>query len=164
MLLSRAMGLDATTDEQSHEASLIYAIGRVSQGIRRELRTRLAPWQVSVQEYTTLSVLDARPGLSNAQLARRAMITPPSMIEMLAKLERRGLVQRDVDPANARILRTALTPQGRELLLAASPAVQDVEDQLLEGVSARDSDVARAVMLEAMRRLSQRDRGRSGAD
>jgi DNA-binding MarR family transcriptional regulator len=85
------------------EASLIYIVGRVNQGVRREMRARLAPLNLSVQEYTALSVLRARPGLSNAQLARRSLVTPQSMIEILAKLERRGLVKRAVDPEHARI-------------------------------------------------------------
>src|SRR5207302_776665 len=35
---------------------------------------QLSALGISVQEYTTLSVLRARPGLSNAQLARRALL------------------------------------------------------------------------------------------
>ena len=58
------------------------------------MRARLAEWELSVQEYTSLSVLGARPGLSNAQLARRALVTPQSMIEILSKLESRGGVGR----------------------------------------------------------------------
>ena len=67
----------------------IYAVGRFNQGIRREMRTRLKAFSLTVQEFTTLSVLAARPGFSNAQLARRALVTPQSMIEMpLAKLSK----------------------------------------------------------------------------
>lgn len=98
---------------QDHEASLTYVVGRVNQGIRREMRARLAQWKLSVQEFTTLSVLSTRPGLSNAQLARRALVTPQSMIEILSKLERRGLVRREVDPDHARILRSD-SPHPRE--------------------------------------------------
>jgi hypothetical protein len=51
-------------------------------------------------------VLRARPGLSNAQLARRSLVAPQSI---LAKLERRGLVGREVDPGHGRILRATPT-------------------------------------------------------
>src|ERR1700692_4871710 len=114
---------------RSHEASLLYVVGRVNQGIRREMRERLAEWDLSVQEYTALSVLQTRPGLSNAQLARRALITPQSMIEILAKLERRTLVARQVDPGHRLILRATLTPAGQELLKAADPAIRAIQDQ-----------------------------------
>lgn len=149
------MHQDATTSEQAHDASLIYAIGRVGQGIRRGLRSCLEECGLSVPEYTTLSVLDARPGLSNAQLARRALVAPPSMIEVLAKLERRGLVRRDGDPERANILRAELTPAGRDLLNAANPAVRAFESRLLAGVSPGEREVASRVMLTAMRQLSQ---------
>jgi len=45
------------------QPSLIYVIGRVDQGVRRELRVRLAPLALSVPDVTTLSVLRGRSGL-----------------------------------------------------------------------------------------------------
>ncbi len=116
--------------------SLIYAVGRVNQGIRREMRSRLKAFSLTVQEYTTLSVLGARPGLSNAQLARRALVAPQSMIEILAKLESRRLVSRTVDPENARVLRAELTGAGRTLLRRADPVIAEVEQQMLDAMTA----------------------------
>ena len=139
---------------ESRTPSLIYVVGRVHQGIRREMRTRLAEIGLSVQEYTTLSVLGARPGLSNAQLARRSLVTPQSMIEILGRLERRGLAVRQVDPRHARILRATLTAKGRELLEIADPAVAAVQEQMLADVPERDRKVVLEGMLSAMNRLS----------
>jgi DNA-binding MarR family transcriptional regulator len=119
---------------QPHEASLIYAVGRVHQYVRREMGARLAPWQLTVQEYTALSVLRARPGLSNAQLARRALVAPQSMLEILAKLERRQLITRALDPGHGRILRTTPTEAGLALLTGADPAVAAIQDEVLAGV------------------------------
>jgi DNA-binding MarR family transcriptional regulator len=137
---------------ESRTPSLIYVVGRVNQGIRREMRTRLAECGLSVQEYTALSVLSARPGLSNAQLARRSLVTPQSMIEILGKLESRDLVTRAVDPKHARILRATLTDKGRDLLMVADPAVAAVQEQMLADVPERD----RAIVLEGMRSVMNR--------
>ena len=115
---------------RSDEASLIYAVGRVHQFVRREMATRLAPFQLTVQEYTALSVLRVRPGLSNAQLARRSLVAPQSMLEILAKLERRGLVARAVDPRHGRIRRAAPTEAGLTLLARADPGVEGVQDEV----------------------------------
>jgi DNA-binding MarR family transcriptional regulator len=134
----------------------MYIVGRVNQGIRREMRARLAQWSLSVQEYTTLSVLDARPGLSNAQLARRALVTPQSMIEILGKLERRGLVQREVDPDHGRILRAELTPAGIDLLREADPRIGAIQDAMLESVPEAERKAAMRAMHVAMRNLSAR--------
>src|SRR6478672_559429 len=134
--------------------SFIYVVGRAEHGIRREMRNRLAQCGLSVQEYTALSVLGARPGLSNAQLARRSLVTPQSMIEILARLESRGLLARQVDPRHARILRATLTVKGRELLNAADPAVAAVQEQMLADVPEGDRKVVLDGMLSAMNRLS----------
>jgi DNA-binding MarR family transcriptional regulator len=135
------------------QPSLIYVIGRVGQGVRRELGARLAPLALSVPDVTTLSVLRSRSGLSNAQLARRALITPQSMLEVLASLERRGLVLRRADRANARIMRAELTASGRRMLERADPVVAALEDELLAAVSPARRAHARDALLAAMDEL-----------
>jgi DNA-binding MarR family transcriptional regulator len=142
----------------AHEASLIYVVGRVHQGLRREMRTRLGEFHLSVQEYTALSVLKARPALSNAQLARRALVTPQSMIEILAKLEARGLVKRRVDRNHQRILRAELTPEGENLLAAADPAIRAIHEKVLAGVPARQREIANTALLTVMKNLSSGQR------
>ena len=78
-------------DINPNDTLLIYIVGRVDQGIRQEMRLRLAEWDLSVPEFTALAVLKRRPGLSNAQLARRVRwVRPQSMNEILVKLEDRG--------------------------------------------------------------------------
>ena len=126
----------------------MYVVGRVNQGIRRAMRVGLRPWGLSVQQYTTLSILAARPDLSNAQLARRALVTPQSM------LERRGLVQRRADPTHGQILRATLTPAGNALLKTADPAVEEIHAQIFDGLSAPERAAAERALRRAMGRLS----------
>jgi len=142
--------------DSGHETTLIYVIGRVDQGIRRAMRAGLADFELSVAQYTTLSVLDTLPGLSNAQLARRALVTPQSMIEILGTLERRGLVRRALHPGHARILRARLTDDGCAVLQAADTRVRAIEDEMLAGVSQRERAAALRVMRAAMDSLSGR--------
>lgn len=139
-----------------HEASLIYVVGRVNQGIRRRMRASLSQWNLSVQEFTALSVLSARPGLSNAQLSRRALVTPQTMLEILSKLETRGLVQRDVDPTHNRVLRAELTAAGTDLLRAAAPEIDLIQGGVLASVSEEDRAATMRTMSIAMTNLSGR--------
>jgi DNA-binding MarR family transcriptional regulator len=133
--------------ERKGDTSLIYAIGRVNQGIQRQLRAHLKAVGLSIQEYTALSVLAARPSLSNAQLARRALVAPQSMLEILAKLEQRDLITRATDPSHALIRRAQLTEDGRALLAQAEPAANKVEQELLAHIPAAD----RAATMRALR-------------
>lgn len=133
--------------------SLVYVVGRVNQGIRRELRSRLTEFDLSVPELTALSILARRPGLSNAQLARRSMVTPQSMIEILAELEARGLVARSVDPDHGRILRAQLTAEGERLVAATEPAIAEIQNEMLRDVDPEHRAIVLDAMLKAMQRL-----------
>jgi DNA-binding MarR family transcriptional regulator len=144
------------------EVSLVYVIGRVNHGIRREMRGLLSEWDLSVPEFTALSILWRRPGLSNAQLARRTMVTPQSMIEILAGLETRKLVSRSVDPNHGRILKSELTAEGARVVAAAQIAIDEIQEQLLEGVSQDHRVVLMDAMLAAMQRLQPKRNGARG--
>jgi DNA-binding MarR family transcriptional regulator len=146
----------------THDALLIYIVGRVDQGIRQEMRLRLADWDLSVPEFTALAVLKRRPGLSNAQLARRSLVRPQSMNEILVKLEGRGLLRREVDPDHARILRAALTPEGLDVLAAAEPAVNAIQDELFAEVSESQRQVMIDGLRSAMEKLRSGRRGDTG--
>jgi DNA-binding MarR family transcriptional regulator len=150
----RRKGKRSSPNGRQLDPSLVYVVGRVDQAVRREMRKRLAAWDLSVPEYTTLSVLRRRPGLSNAQLARRTMVTPQSMIQILARLEERELVRREVDPAHKRILRGEVTREGEELLAQADPAVNAIQDEMLRDVPDEQRAAVLDGMVKAMRRLS----------
>jgi DNA-binding MarR family transcriptional regulator len=144
----------ASASSQDELPTFVYLIGRVNQGVRRELQRRLAPHELSVAELTALSVLQHRPGLSNAQLARRSLITPQSMNDVVATLEQRGLVERRVDPSHGRILRTRLTRAGRRMLGRTDPIIEGLQAELLQDIPARDRDTVLRGLICATRRLS----------
>ena len=58
---------------------LAYALGRLHAVYRAALANELRRHDLTVPEFTALSVLGPGSGLSNAQLARRSMVTPQAM-------------------------------------------------------------------------------------
>jgi DNA-binding MarR family transcriptional regulator len=130
-LIQHGMMSDASTQPGGAEAPLLsYTVGRLDRAIRQRLREILAPYKLSVPQFTTLSVIKRRPGLSNAQLARRALILPQSMIQVIAELETRGLVTRTPAVAHNRVLEAVLTAQGRELVDSAERDTRAFEAEL----------------------------------
>ena len=110
---------------------LTYVVGRLDRIIRTRLGEILGPLELTVAQFTMLSVLARRPGLSNAQLARRALILPQSTLQVLSALESRKLVVRT--PARGRVLTAQLTPAGRALLVVAETATRALEAEMLDG-------------------------------
>ena len=135
------------------EPRVSYLVGTLDRVLRRRLGDALEPHGLSLPEYTTLSVLHFRSGLSNAQLARRSLITPQAMNEVLRRLERRGLVRRRADPGHGRVRPAALTAAGTALLGAADASVDAVERAMLGGAGAANGESLRAQLELALRGL-----------
>ncbi len=142
-----------TDHETGPEPRFVYLIGRVDRGLRALMEEALRELDLSIPEYTAMSVLERRPGLSNAQLARRSLIAPQSMIHVVARLEERGLLERRVDPSHARILPTHLTKDGETALQRAHERVGALEDELLGDLSDRDREVVRDALGSIVTRL-----------
>ena len=112
-----------------------YLVGRLNRVLRRRLGSALAPFKLSVPQYTTLSVLHARGNLSNAELAKRAFTSPQAMNEVIQGLEARKLVTRQASSSHGRIVQLLLTQRGLEVMHECDAAVQRLEQAMLGGLT-----------------------------
>jgi DNA-binding MarR family transcriptional regulator len=104
-----------------------YLVARLERAIRRTMDEQLKEYGLTVPQYVALWFLREREGLSNAQLARRCLVAPQSMSEVILALESGGYIRRAPDMLNRRILRTVLTPRGEEVLAACDNVVEEME-------------------------------------
>jgi DNA-binding MarR family transcriptional regulator len=150
--------IPATMDhiDWNRPTKFLYLIGLIDRGIQRELPKCLEPHGLSIPEHVTLTNLKYTPGLSNAELARRALVTPQSMNEVVARLEHRGLVVRKQDPDHGRILMAELTDEGAELIDAARPSVAALEEEILGGIPREEFVRMRAHLIGVLERLKAR--------
>jgi DNA-binding MarR family transcriptional regulator len=123
------------TADQAAGPSLLYAVKQVELAVRAHLDELLRPSGTTVLQYTALTVLERRSGLTSAELARNAFVTPQSMGDLVTALERRDLVTRHRDPRHARRLLISLTPAGQELLTRMEPQVRELEERMLGGLA-----------------------------
>ena len=132
---------------------LSYIIGRLDRVISQRIDEYISPYDLSVTQYTTLSVLSHRSGLSNAQLARRAYVTPQAMNQVLAQLAHAGLIERESHATHGRILCINLTEQGKTVLAVCDAAVEAMEQQMLNGVDFAERESLRKVLIGCVRAL-----------
>lgn len=143
----------AAAARSAREPTISYVMGRLDLALRRNLSEGLASVGVTLPQYTALSVLRDRGALSNAQLARRVLITPQSTIKVIAALEKKGLIARVPDPDHGRILRTLLTPGGQDVLDACDRVAQQVEAKMLEQLSPEQRAALHAGLKSCVRNL-----------
>jgi DNA-binding MarR family transcriptional regulator len=111
-----------------------YLIGRLHRVLRSALDEGIRAHGLTIAQYTALSILGDRPGLSNAQLARRSFMSAQSANQVMHVLEDLKLVRRNVDPNHGRIARAELTARGRTVLAACEEVVDECEIALLRSV------------------------------
>jgi DNA-binding MarR family transcriptional regulator len=141
------------------EPRLSYVIGRLDRQLRRRLSAALEPSGVTLPAYTALSVLRVHDGLSNARLARRSLVTPQSMSEVLAQLVAQGHVRRAAEPGHRRVVRIELTAGGREVLARCDRAVDAVEHELLAELGAGEAAGLRETLIRCSRVLAREHTG-----
>ncbi len=116
-------------------------LGQLDIELRRE-------HQLSVTEFDVLITLFNAEGrrLRMTDLAGRVMLSPAGLTHLVTRLERDGLVRREVDPADRRKWFTVLTPEGDHALARARVTHNDVlRRSILQATSAAERRVLQKV-------------------
>ncbi len=135
---SLATTRDAPATDPPFQWGMIYLLARIFYGMRGRTEDGLKPFGLTPMQVTILATLDRWDGLSSAELSRRFRVTPQTMGEMIANLERRSLLARSQDPANRRALKLNLTSEGRKMTRLCDEALDGVEAEMFKGLSERD--------------------------
>lgn len=115
------------------------AIGLQLKQTQAALRSRmdgaLREIGLTTPQYACLEWLAQMPGISNAELARRAFVTRQTMNTLLRALRDRGLVTRAEEAPVGRALPTRLTPDGETLLRQAADRTTKINDAMVENLT-----------------------------
>jgi DNA-binding MarR family transcriptional regulator len=135
---------------------LLYLIKQLELAVRSQLDEVLRPVAITPLQYTALTVLERRSGLSTAALARNAFVTDQSAADMVAVLEERGLIARLPDPADRRSRVLRLTEQGVALLDRLRDDVAEIEARMLASLPVEEAVEFRRYVIACRGALSER--------
>jgi DNA-binding MarR family transcriptional regulator len=142
-------GTSADTDTKK----LSIRLRRLANHLERELRRELAAEGIEVWELEMLLALRRAPGqcLSAGALLRASQVTSGAITNRIARLEKRGLVRRDVDPGDRRQVLVTLTESGQRradcILAIKTTAEQRLLGQASPDAIARMSEDLRNLLL-----------------
>lgn len=134
--------MDATTPmdpatPMDPDAQLGYLIARAGDLVSRRWFEELSARGINPRQFSVLSILVREPGISQAGLARRALITPQSMSELLPRLVAAGLIERG-STAPGRSASLVVADAGRALLARAYPIVSRLDGDAFGAMPAAD--------------------------
>jgi DNA-binding MarR family transcriptional regulator len=132
---------------------LIYLMNHLNLMIRKALDDRLRPHQLGGLQYTLLALVRDREGISSAELSRRFFVTPQTMNESVASLEKRGLIERSESETNKRILNTRVTEEGRALLKICDAIADEVENEVFGSLNKDERAGLNAILRDRIQAL-----------
>jgi DNA-binding MarR family transcriptional regulator len=134
-----------TAAPASH-ARIGYLVYRVERRLRVRIDEAVRAHGVTTTEYVTLSILAHRDGMSCAELARSAFVTPQAMNVVVQSLEGRRLVRRRPAPDHGRVLRTTLTAKGRNVLERCEESMDLIEADMLRDIPRESVDALQSML------------------
>ena len=127
------------------------SVVQAEKAIVRSLSKALQPFDLKLAQLDMLMNLYRHPGMSQHDLARKLLVGRSNITMLLPQLEKQGLLTRESDPRDKRVLRLTLTQQGEDLLMEALK----VYTELIDRVMAQSSPAQCDAMGEQMRRISE---------
>jgi len=109
---------------------------------------------VSAGQWRFLRVLWEEDGITQRALSERVGITEATTAKGIIGLEEAGLVTRKVSALDRRKMVIKLTPKAKRLRQKLLPMVVAVNEKALRGIAQQDVDVARRVLAQTFRNLS----------
>jgi DNA-binding MarR family transcriptional regulator len=104
---------------------------------------------LTIPQFRTLSFINCHAGVALTEVADHMGLTLPTMSKMVDDLFKKGLLQREEQPADRRRIKLAATPRGVTIMEAARQSALAYLSKELEAVNAQDQ----AVIVEAMKTL-----------
>lgn len=128
-----------------HERTIAAGVAHPSHYISRISRmqtkigdARLRAVGLATAQLPVLFMLSGGQRLSQIELARRAKVEQPSMAQLLARMERDGLIQRVPDPADGRSSLIMLSEEAKRRLPKGRVILSESNAEMTKGMTAEE--------------------------
>jgi DNA-binding MarR family transcriptional regulator len=122
--------------KRGEQGYLAYLLRQANAATRLAMERSLAELGVTSPQFVVLTMLNAYPGLSGAELARVAVLTPQTVGVIIRNLERDGAIRKSPHPIHGRALQWTVTQRGATLLDKCRRHAHTIERRLAAGLSA----------------------------
>ena len=148
---------------QSLQQEVFLEVLRTGHAMVQDLVDLLKPYGLTQPQYNVLRILRGAgtAGLATGEVGARMVASrEPDVTRLLVRMERSGLVRRERDPDNRRIVTARITRAGLRVLKALDQPVLDMHADQLEHMTRRELEHL-ATLLERARREEDTSPSRS---
>jgi DNA-binding MarR family transcriptional regulator len=135
---------------------VVQNLRRISKAVRRQIAAHAEGLAITVPQLSVLWSLWDEDGVLTSKLIEGTNLDGGTITGVVDRLERKGLVRRERDAEDRRVVRVFLTAKGRKLEPPLRQIVNDIEDRAVDGLSASE--------IERLNRMLHRVGENLGAD
>jgi DNA-binding MarR family transcriptional regulator len=132
-----------------------HLISLAARGVARLSESRLKPLGFGVGQLPVLVALENGNASTQRDLARFAKIEQPPMAQMLARMERDGLIERTPDPADGRSSRIVLTEAAQARMPEAIATLFQGNREALDGFTTGEAQQLVALLVRLIANLDR---------
>jgi len=135
--------------------SLLQLVNRVHRALARDGDAALRPLGLRYAQIPVFAFLVAHPAATQKALAEATGIEQSSMAQLLARMDRDGLIRHEPNPRDARSRTVTLVDPGDPRLQEGNERLGDLERTALAGFDADEIDTLRSLLTRVHHNLDQ---------
>jgi DNA-binding MarR family transcriptional regulator len=142
---------------RGEKGHLPYLLAQANAATRLALERSFAELEVTVPQFSVLTMIDTYPGVSGAELARLTLLTPQTINLIVKNLERDGLIVKTPDDVHGRVIRIETTARGRQLRSKCRARADAFEKLLAKDLSEAEQRTIRRWLVRVTQSLRADD-------
>ncbi len=134
------------------DRSIIHLLHRASQRASEIFALETRDFDLTARQYAVITTVAQHEGLSQTDLVRLTGIDRSTLADVVQRLLRRGVIQRQRTTRDGRTYAVSLSSDGRELLEAIKPHARRADRTVLSCLGDEDGKQAAQVLSRLLRR------------
>jgi DNA-binding MarR family transcriptional regulator len=129
---------DPGSDQFQVDAYPFYLLNRAASRYNIAIESQLRPLGIEIPVWRVLMILGEREPLPIAQVAKSAVINISTMMRIVERMAKAGLIETQASGTDGRVTELVMTALGREKLEAARAATSPLYRQIIRDFSAEE--------------------------
>lgn len=142
---------------QDFDSTLPMILNRTLDAIMPDYRELFARHDLTEQQWRVLRLLWSEQRVTSAELSRRALLPAPSLVGIIDRLEKKGLVNRVRSVEDRRAIYIVATAAGRAIKKDVAPRVAEIDQRLRGCVSEAEWEMMSGVLEKIALGLTAQD-------
>lgn len=126
-----------------------YLLTAAQHEVYQQISERLAEFELTPGQYGVLNYLWEHGKATPKELAQTLMVENSTISGVLDRMQKKGLIDRLIDPDDRRSVRVVLTPEGQALQTGVVKTVDELNAVVLDKLSTEKRDV----LLDCLREI-----------